>query len=131
MSSSGDVWVGDVANDRVEEFSEQGKYLRQVGARGSATGQFGLAPPMGLAVLPNGELWLTDAGNDRLERFNEHGEYLEGHCTAISGVTSSTYSPTAADVGFTLQAIVMAADVDGETDATSLPTVVVSPGPTS
>jgi sugar lactone lactonase YvrE len=127
VGASGDVWVGDVHNDRVEEFGERGEYLGQFGASGSAPGQFGLAFPMGLAVLSNGDLWLTDGENDRLERFNGQGEYLEGRCTAISGATSATYTPTAADLGSTLQAVVTATNADGEADATSPPTAVVSP----
>ncbi len=131
VSPNGDVWVGDVGNDRVEEFGERGEYRRQFGARGSAPGQFGLSFPMGLAVLSNGSLWLTDAENSRLERFNEQGEYLGGHCTAIPGATSTTYTPTAADVGFTLQAIVTGTNPDGEANATSPPTPVIVPGPPS
>jgi sugar lactone lactonase YvrE len=129
VSPSGDVWVGDVTNDRVEEFNEHGEYLRQFGARGAAPGEFGLAFPMGLAVLANGEVWLTDAENDRLERFNERGEYLGGHCTAITGATGSTYSPTVADVGSLLQAAVTATDAEGAATAASSPTAVIGPAP--
>ena len=129
VSPNGDVWVGDVGNDRLEEFGERGGYLRQFGARGSAPGQFGLSDPMGLAVLSNGSLWLTDAENSRLERFNEQGEYLGGHCTAIPGATSTTYTPTAADVGSMLQAVVTAADAEGKATVASSPTAVVAPGP--
>ena len=129
VSASGDVWVGDVGDDRVDEFGEGGEYLGRFGARGSAPGQFGLAFPMGLAVLPNGSLWLTDVENDRLERFNEHGEYLGGHCAAIAGATSSTYTLTAADVGSLLQAVVTATDTEGKASVASSPSAVIAPAP--
>lgn len=131
VSASGNVWVGDVGNDRVEEFGEHGEYVGQFGESGSAPGEFGLALPMGLAVLSDGGLWVTDAENDRLERFSEHGEYLQGQCAAISGATNATYTLTAADVGFSLQAVVTATNTDGEAVATSLPTAVVSSGASS
>jgi sugar lactone lactonase YvrE len=126
---NGDVWVGDVGNDRVEEFGDQGEYVGQFGAPGSAPGQIELFYPMGLALLPSGELWLTDTANSRLERFNGRGEYLGDHCASIPGATSTTYSPTAADVGSMLRTVVTATDAEGSATAISSPSAVVAPAP--
>jgi streptogramin lyase len=130
VNSGGDVWVGNAGDDRVEEFTEQGEYLQEFGAEGSEPGQFGFAAPIGIA-LSDGDMWITDAENDRIEMFNERGEYLRRHCTDVTGATSNTYSPAAADVGASLQVIVTAANADGEVNATSLATAAVSPAPPS
>ena len=44
----GHVWVVDRANNRVEEFDEQGEYLARFGSAGSGNGQFN--NPWGIAV---------------------------------------------------------------------------------
>jgi sugar lactone lactonase YvrE len=129
VSANGKVWVGDVGGDRLEEFSEEGEYLRQFGSRGSGAGQLNLVFPMGIAIVQDGALWLTDTANNRLQRFNEHGEYLGSNCVPITGATESSYSPTAADVGFMLQAVVTATDADGTAAVLSPPSAVVVPSP--
>jgi hypothetical protein len=47
-------------------------------------------------------------------------------CTAISGATTSTYTPVAADVGQTLRVTVTATNADGSASSTSAPTAVIS-----
>jgi hypothetical protein len=49
-------------------------------------------------------------------------------CTAISGATSTTYTLTSADVGFTLRAYVTAANTAGSVLARSAQTAVIQPG---
>ena len=71
----GHVWVVDRANNRVEEFDEQGEYIGQFGSAGSGNGQFN--NPWGIAVTPSGNIWVTDTGNVRVQEFNEKGEFLQ------------------------------------------------------
>ena len=52
-----------------------------------------------------------------------------GSCTSIAEATSSSYTPTASDVGYTLQAVVKASNAAGSTSASSLPTQVVQAAP--
>lgn len=74
IDSSGDLWVLDVRNDRVEEFNKAGEYLSQFGSEGSESGQF--IEPVGIAVDSSGDLWVLDSGNERVQEFNREGEYL-------------------------------------------------------
>jgi YD repeat-containing protein len=88
------VYVSDVTNDRVEEFSPSGAFVRAfgfgvsngeekfeictsgclAGRVGSGNGQF--HSPRGIAVDPNGHVWVVDEGNSRVEEFKENGEYI-------------------------------------------------------
>jgi RHS repeat-associated protein len=74
VDSSGHVWVADTKNNRVQEFSSTGEYLRQFGVEGTGNGQF--KQPAGIAFASNGDLWVTDSLNDRIEEFSPTGEYL-------------------------------------------------------
>jgi sugar lactone lactonase YvrE len=74
IDASGNLWVLDYGNDRVEEFTEKGVYLRQFGSAGSGDGQ--LSRPSALAIDSKGNIWVADTGNDRIEEFSPSGEYL-------------------------------------------------------
>jgi RHS repeat-associated protein len=94
-NSSGDVYVVDSANNRVQEFNSEGKFIRmfgfgvlngkeeaevctnscQAGIAGSGNGQ--LSEPMGVTVDSSGDVWVVDRANDRVEEFNSEGKYLK------------------------------------------------------
>lgn len=81
IDAHGDLWIADIGNHRVQELAENGTYVSQFGARGSAAGQFewfnaGAAPEGGLALDASGNIWVADTGNDRVKEFNEKGEFL-------------------------------------------------------
>ena len=80
---NGIVVVSDEANNRVEEFNEEGTYLRKFGSEGAGHGQF--KQPRGVAVDAKGNVWVTDTGNDRVEEFHETGEYVGEFGTKGSG----------------------------------------------
>lgn len=71
----GNVWVVDRENNRVQQFTEDGQFVRQFGSTGSGNGQF--LQPYGIAITPEGNLWVTDPGNHRIQQFNSKGEYLQ------------------------------------------------------
>ncbi len=74
IAKNGNVLVLDTNNNRVEEFSQAGKYENKFGTLGSGNGQ--LKSPYGIAVDSKGNVWITDWGNNRVEEFNEKNEFL-------------------------------------------------------
>jgi hypothetical protein len=40
VDSSGNIWVADPGNTRVQEFNSSGSYLSQFGSAGTGNGQF-------------------------------------------------------------------------------------------
>ena len=74
IAKNGNVLVLDTNNNRVEEFSQAGKYESKFGTLGSGNGQ--LKSPYGIVVDSKGNVWITDWGNNRVEEFNEKNEFL-------------------------------------------------------
>ena len=74
VEPSGNFWVADLYNNRVQKFNSNGEYLSQFGSSGSGNGQF--QSPAHIAISPAGDLWVTDVGNYRVQKFNSKGEYL-------------------------------------------------------
>jgi DNA-binding beta-propeller fold protein YncE len=70
---NGTLAVADERNNRIEEFSEKGEFVRAFGSEGTENGKF--KEPRGVAVGTNGALLVADTGNNRVEEFSEKGEY--------------------------------------------------------
>jgi DNA-binding beta-propeller fold protein YncE len=74
VDSSGDVWVAEEGNDRVQEFSEGGSYLGTFGSAGTGSGQ--LEAPMDIAFA-GGDLYVTDQNNNRIDEFSTSGSFVK------------------------------------------------------
>ncbi|HEX5308014.1 MAG TPA: 6-bladed beta-propeller [Solirubrobacteraceae bacterium] len=95
VDPSGNLWVVDKVNDRIEEFSSSGTFIAAYGSEGSGSLQF--LEPWGIAVSPTtGNVFVGDAGNNRIEELNNKGEYVRsigavgtenGQLKAPAGVT--------------------------------------------
>ncbi len=72
VSSSGDIFVTDTGNHRIQIFDKEGQFLSMINTGGKAKKQsqadYSL---MGLALSSTGELFVTDAGNSRVQVFRE------------------------------------------------------------
>lgn len=55
-------------------FDKEGKKLKVIGARGSASGEFNV--PLQGAVGPDGTLYVLDSGNFRVQAFDRDGNFL-------------------------------------------------------
>jgi sugar lactone lactonase YvrE len=94
VDGSGNIWVTDGGNCRVEEFNSSGSYLAGIGAGyngvtgavgscGSANGQFGgpfsisgeYLSAAGIAIDGSGNVWVADINNNRVQEFNSSGTY--------------------------------------------------------
>jgi YD repeat-containing protein len=93
-TSTGDVYVSDSENDRIEEFSSSGEFVMAVGwgvsdgkaaletckssckagIAGSGEGQ--LSYPLGLAIDSHGDVWVAELGNNRVQEFSSTGAYV-------------------------------------------------------
>ncbi len=70
---SGNVFVTDMGNDRVQVFNGLGVWQFSFGGTGGAPGQF--RRPYGIAIN-GGDLYVVDTGNDRVQKFNLAGSFL-------------------------------------------------------
>jgi RHS repeat-associated protein len=92
--STGNVYVGDYGNSRVDEWNEKGEFVRafgwhvngkeelqvctttcEAGKAGSGAGQF--KESANVAVDSSGNVWVTDSGSDRVQEFTEKGEFIK------------------------------------------------------
>jgi len=74
VDASGNVWVADTGNNRIQEFSSSGAFVQTFGSLGGGNGQF--VGPVGIACFntngssgPCNALDISDTGNNRIQQF--------------------------------------------------------------
>ncbi len=76
-SSSGELYVTDRNNERVQVFTSSYVYNRQWGSVGSGNGQFwSNGGCEEIAFDAYGNVWISDRNNDRIQKFTSSGSYL-------------------------------------------------------
>ena len=97
LDGKGHLWVADSAANSIEEFSEEGKYIKSVGERGTSCGDF--INPLDIAISGE-DMYVTDRENARVEKFTEEGK----NCTQFgsSGSGHGQFKePTGVAIGST------------------------------
>jgi DNA-binding beta-propeller fold protein YncE len=74
VDSSGNVYVADTYNYRIQKFDSNGIYLTKWGGKGSGDGQFNA--PKGIAVASSGNVYVADTDNHKIQKFDSNGTYL-------------------------------------------------------
>jgi hypothetical protein len=79
--ASGNVYVVDFRNHRVQVFDSNGTFLRKWGSGGNGDGQFG--NPTAIAVNEEGKLYVGDGNN--IQVFDSNGNFIRGWGSYGSG----------------------------------------------
>jgi DNA-binding beta-propeller fold protein YncE len=93
VDSSGNVWVADFGNNRLQEFNEKGEYLKKIGAVGKGAEQF--EGPTNIAISGS-DLYITDYRNNRVQEFTTGGTHVKviGEGGSENGKFSNPYGIT-------------------------------------
>jgi DNA-binding beta-propeller fold protein YncE len=84
VDASGNVWVLDQGNDRVEKFSSAGGFLAAYGSEGTGEKQF--RKPWGIAINQStGDIYISDTENNRVEELSSSGGYITSFGSLGSG----------------------------------------------
>jgi TRAP-type C4-dicarboxylate transport system substrate-binding protein/DNA-binding beta-propeller fold protein YncE len=75
VGPDGSVYVTEPGINRVQQFDEDGTFIRRWGEPGSEDGQF--LYPWDVDVAPDGTVYVVDAERDDIQRFTADGVHLE------------------------------------------------------
>jgi YD repeat-containing protein len=92
VDSSGNVWVADEPNNRIQEFNSKGEFVRQVGSDGTSSGH--LKEPYGVAVDSKGDVWVADTMNARIDEFTSEGTFVKAFGWGVSNGESKLQTCT-------------------------------------
>jgi DNA-binding beta-propeller fold protein YncE len=101
VAPSGDVYVADRGNNRIQRFSFAGDYLGQWGSLGTDPGQFG-NDLVAVAVAPSGAVFALDAAGGsgfRIQRFDADGTFEAGWGTTDGAALGQFDEPSDIAVG--------------------------------
>ena len=78
FDGQGNVWLADVGNHVVQQFTPDGKLLKTLGTPGTpGCDATHLNQPTDMAVTPEGEVFVADGyGNDRIVHFDRDGKFV-------------------------------------------------------
>jgi len=71
---SGNIYVADTYNNRIQVFDNSGTFMKAWGQKGTGSGSF--AAPYDVAVDGDGNVYVADTGNYRVQKFDANGVYL-------------------------------------------------------
>jgi tripartite motif-containing protein 71 len=74
VDSSGNVYVADFGNSRIQKFTADGKFITKWGSEGSGDGEF--FRPQGIAVDSSGHVYVADSGSDIIQKFTADGKFI-------------------------------------------------------
>jgi tripartite motif-containing protein 71 len=88
VDSSGNVYVADVSNHRIQEFTNTGKFITKWGSQGSGNGQF--QAPSDVAIDGSDNVFVSDTSNQRIQKFTVTGKFIRqwGGNIPTSGISS-------------------------------------------
>jgi tripartite motif-containing protein 71 len=76
--TSGNLYVADAGNNRIQEFDSNGEFIRKWGSEGTGNGQFNAL--QGIAIDAEGHVWALEGGSilgsDRVQEFSSEGVYI-------------------------------------------------------
>jgi len=72
--SSGNIYVADTKNHRIQKFDSNGNFLLKWGNQGAGDGQF--STPNGVCVDNTGNVYVADRWNHRIQKFDSNGNFL-------------------------------------------------------
>lgn len=118
VGPDGSVYVADIQNDRVQQFTPEGRFVRAWGGHGTDDGQF--LAMTDIAVGSDGTVYVLDELRDDIQRFSPDGEWLLtiGRHGSADGELNGTYGLSVSEAGDVLNADigngrVQAWDADG------------------
>ncbi len=74
LDATGNLFVVDSKNHRIQKLSTTGTVLEAWGSEGSEPGQF--KDPHGIAVGPDGAVYVADTWNHRIQKFDASGRFI-------------------------------------------------------
>jgi RHS repeat-associated protein len=87
FDASGNAWVVDSENNRIEKFSASGTFIAAYGSKGSGELQF--KRPFGIAINQStGNVYVGDYGNNRVEELSSSGAYVASLGTSGEGAVA-------------------------------------------
>src|SRR6478735_7722405 len=69
---TGNIFVGDQGNERIQKFDSNGKFITKWGSVGTGNGQFNHTEGI-VADSKTGNIFVVDQGNNRIQKFDSNG----------------------------------------------------------
>lgn len=76
VNDSGEIFILDSGNNRIQKFDKDGHFLMSIGRKGKGPGEF--LEPYDITIDKKGNIYVADFSNGRLQVFSANGNLLYG-----------------------------------------------------
>ena len=83
IDGTGNIYVSDPMNHRIQKFTPDGGFIARWGEYGSEEGQF--IAPQGIDIDREGNVYVADFINDRIQKFTGEGAFIASWSTRVEG----------------------------------------------
>lgn len=83
IDKTGNIYVADAWNHRIQKFTANGQFITSWGRQGNDEGEFN--EPSGLALDRNNNIYVVDRNNNRIQKFTADGRFLKKWGTKGNG----------------------------------------------
>ncbi|MBU0768538.1 MAG: 6-bladed beta-propeller [Proteobacteria bacterium] len=98
VDHTGNIYVNDAFNFRIEKFDPRGKFLESFGSLGDALGSF--ARPKGLDIDKEGHLYVADAAFENVQIFDDKTTHLLLFFGGAGATPGSMYLPSGVHIDY-------------------------------
>ncbi|MBT3761919.1 MAG: 6-bladed beta-propeller, partial [Candidatus Nitrosopelagicus sp.] len=74
IDSSGNIYVTDSYNHRIQKFDSSGNFISKFGSQGSGNGQF--QTPISITIDYSDNIYVADHSNHRIQKFDSSGNFI-------------------------------------------------------
>lgn len=89
IDSSGNIYITDKGNNRIQKFDPSGNFISKYGSDGTDDGEF--SSPTSLLIDSNNNIFVIDSENNRVQKFDSSFNFITKFSTTYNNISTTAF----------------------------------------